>query len=74
MKTPPPDHMIPYSWLEKSGVSQLEIDNWTLNGTIVRVNIHGGASFVYFAGQSKPVKFREVTGMIKKAREDNHGK
>ncbi len=67
-KTPPPDHLIPTSWLEKSGVSAEEIADWLKLGKLVNVDVHGGASFVYFQGQNRPIKYREIKELIEKTR------
>ena len=48
IKQPPPDHLVPLSWLEKNGVGQEEVDNWSKLGLVVKTVIHGGAQFVPF--------------------------
>ena len=67
-KPPPPDHLVPQSWLEKSGVTQEELDNWVDVGHLVKVTIHGGSVFFAFSSHRRPVKFNEVTKLIKDTR------
>lgn len=68
-RNPPPDHLIPFGWLEKAGVTSEEIDKWTAAGIITRVDVHGGASFCHFPSLKRPVKFREIAALIQQARQ-----
>lgn len=67
-KSPPPDHLIPLSWLEKSGVTPDELSRWVDTGLAVKVIIHGGLEFVSFTTHKRPVKFVEVAKLIAEAR------
>lgn len=67
-KAPPPDHLVPFSWLEKNGVTQEELANWIEKELAVKITIHGGAEFVSFSSHQKPVKFNEVGKLILAAR------
>ena len=60
--------MIPPSWLERSGASADELAEWKGKGILLRAEIHGGAEFYYFSWQTRPVKFRDMSELIAKAR------
>lgn len=68
-KVPPPDHLVPISWLEKVGVTAEELDKWAKAELVIKVTIHGGAQFVSFARHNRPVKFNEVTVLVADARQ-----
>ena len=70
-KAPPPDHLVPFSWLEKSGVTHEELAKWVESGLVVKVTIHGGAEFVSFTSHQRPVKFGEVTKLVAEVRAKN---
>lgn len=71
MKTktsPPPDHLIPISWLVNTGVTEAELDTWIKADIAIRTIIHGGAQFISFPSHRRPVKFKEVKELIDNAR------
>ena len=69
MAAPPPDHLVPYSWLEKLGVTELEIYTWIERRLAIKVTIHGGLMFIAFSANLQPIRFKDVADWVAKTRQ-----
>ena len=69
---PPLDHLFPISWLLKAGVPEREIESWAASSILIKINGYGGSMLFAFSDNPRPVRFRELPGLIDSARKKSN--